>query len=264
MFFKNRIRAYLNPNPKVGKVTLTNCWGDRFVLYNEPYLEIELSCFPRGDYSINIKSPINDLIKFNIDSRNTSVFIKNPAFKNHTISIVTLDINGPSGTATYDLPLTTYKIYGHVRDFNEEPFPAYLWATNQKQTTHDIVAASDNRGYFEFYYPTGKPLRLFVDDETYGKTTSECWINSNNITSDIEVFPHVGSLELYGFNVWESSGIWHIFFLPSLISSPQEPPEILASNVKVWINKIPGKIMSFNKTDEYLGDNIRYPGYLTL
>lgn len=256
------IKAYLNPNPVLRGEILTNPWDKKFETKNNPFLEIVLCNFPLGEYNIEILSPLFLKQKAIVTSSYASTYFLNPEFEDPFISQVKLKVVGEKLKKELSLPVKIHKLTGRAFDFNENPFPAYIWATHEEKVVNEIIVKTGNEGRFTLYYPEEKKLRVFVDDASYSKSTLECWIIAKELREDMEINPHIGDFELYDFNVWFSSGIWHIFFMPSSLKSLDSPPELTKDDINVWINGMKAEIKSLIVHQEYTGKDKYYPACL--
>jgi len=258
-----KIKVYLNPNPVLRGEILTNPWGEKFEMKNDPFLEVVLCNFPHGQYDIEILSPIFLRQKANVVESRVSVYFLNSKFEDPSISQVKLKAVGKELKKELTLPLEIHKLTGKVHDFSGKPFPAYVWATHEEKVVNDIIVKTDDEGKFTLYYPEGKKLRVFVDDGSYSTSTLECWIIAKTLNEDIEIDPHVGDFELYDFNAWFSSEVWHIFFIPSSLKSLNSSLELTEHDIGVWVNGIKSEIKSLGMHQEYFTEKDKYyPAYL--
>jgi len=268
-----KVKANLYPNPPLKEETLTNIWGCAFKMENKPFLELELSNFPSGRYSIKILYPIKLKKSVNITSSYTSVYFFHDEFGNPKLSEVELLIAGKKNKSKFTLPLIVHTISGKVTDFEGKPFPSYLWATKENDPKFKSIVKTDPNGKFVFYYPEGKRLRLFIDDKSYSKKTFECWVIANTIKSDLRINPRVGNFELYDMQVWFSIGLCYIFFVPaSLPLSLREKksgwkqhfPPILTKDdqITVLINNEKAEIKDVIELPTYR--KVYYPSYMVI
>ena len=80
------IKAFLNPNPVLHGETLIDPWGVKYEMKNEPFLEIELCNFPKGEYDIKLFSPFMLDKKVRVTSNYFSVYFLDKRFENPLIS----------------------------------------------------------------------------------------------------------------------------------------------------------------------------------
>lgn len=261
---KMNVKAYLNPNPPLRGETLVDPGGRKYETKNDPFLEVELWNFPKGEYDIELVSPFILKKKVEVNLCRFSLYFVDPRFENPAIHKVKIKVKGKEITKEFTLPIYIHKLQGRVRDFNGNPKSAYIWATLEGLVENEIIGKSDEDGNFTLYYSEGRRLRVFVDDATYGRTTLETWIMGNELKSDVEINPHIGgNLELYEFKAWYFDDMWDIFFLPAVVDAPLPPP-LKKENLRVWINGLEGKIKSFTPHKVYFGgvEKGKCPAYI--
>ncbi len=207
------VEACLYPNPPLEGATLTDIWGNAYPMRNEPFLELALRGLSPGDYTVELLLPARLKRSFEASSSCEVLFFTHPAFADPGLAEVTARVRRVRSVEEFSLPLSTHKLTGRVRDFQGRPFPAYVWAVNDSDSPQAIVR-TDEEGRFVLWYPEGKPLRVFIDDESYSKTTYECWIISPGLKADVRIEPRVGNLEVWGLHVWRTELHWHVYFWP--------------------------------------------------
>ena len=265
------VKGYLYPKPALNGVSLTNVWGDRFKMKNRPFLELEFFKLPRGKYEVEILYPIHLKKKFETASSYTSLSIFSESFGDPKLSETEMRISGKRIKKKFTLPLMVHKISGKVKDFCGNPFPCYLWATREHDEKFKSIVKADDNGRFVFYYPEGKELRLFVDDESYSTKTLECWIMANTLKSDVNLNPKVGDFELYDLRVWFTTGLCYFFFVPAslpLILKEKKsgwkkrfPPVLTDKDTEIRINNRKVDIKEFVEIPTSYGKNY-YPSYI--
>jgi len=207
--------AYLYANPHLKGSTLTDIWGREYSMKSEPFLEVVLCDLPPGEHKAEILSPVRLGQTLRTSSGNETLFFCHPDFADPKLSEVHLRIDLESGREEErTLPLRGHKLYGQVRDFEGRPFPAYIWAVGEDPIAPQAIVRTDEVGHFTLWYPEGKPLRVFVDDESYSHTTYECWIVSEGLKGDVRIDPRVGDFELWGLHVWQTELHGHVYFWP--------------------------------------------------
>lgn len=210
-----KIRAYLYPNPPFVGETLTSIWGDEYHMKNEPFLEFVLCSLPQGRYSLEILSPVQLEQAFEADSAQATLFFLDQELADPMLSEIYVRLReGKKTLAEFAIPLSVHKLTGQVRDFNDRPFPAYLWACRLKPGRPETMVRTDSEGRFTLYYPQGKPLWVFIDDESYARTTYECWITAEELKDDVEINPRIGDFELWGLHAWRTQLAWQVYFWP--------------------------------------------------
>lgn len=258
------IKAYLYPNPLLKGKTLTNIWGESYRMKNKPFLELEFFGFPKGKYKVKIFHPIYIERKINITSSYTSLIFFNDRLANPKLQEIELNLKRGTKKEEFILPLSVHKIYGKVRRFDGTVCSPYFWCGK-------TISRADSKGNFIFYYPEGKKLRLFIDDESYSKTTLECWIITDNLKTDLKINPKIGNFELYDINAWFSAGLLYIFFIPASLPLLKKSKKVKwklpigvdfnkKDKIKVWINEEEAKVKGIIKLPT--NGKRYYPAYL--
>ncbi len=210
-----RARALLYPNPPFHGDTLTDIWGREYVMRNEPFLEVEFHGLDAGEYEAELCLPIRQRERLNGSAWAASAFFVHPALANPSLSEVTVRLSTEGKTIWESaLPVSVHSIRGQVKDFEGQPFPAYLWAVEEDLSRPQAMVQTDPEGNFVFWYPAGKPVRLFIDDETYSQTTYECWVTVERLEGDIEIHPRVGNFEVWGLHCWHNELVRQVYFWP--------------------------------------------------
>jgi len=210
-----KVAAYLYPNPPLAGSTLTDIWGREYPMWNEPFLELELCDLPPGEHAVELLSPVTLTQTLRTSTGQGALFFVHRAFGDPQLSEVRLRIRFESGgEEERTLLLRVHKLCGRVRDFDDRPFPAYVWAVGEDPAAPQAIMRTDEEGRFALRYPEGKPLRVFIDDESYSRTTYECWIISEGLKADVQINPRVGDFELWGLHAWHTQLNWHVYFWP--------------------------------------------------
>ena len=209
-----RAAAYLYPNPPLKGATLTDIWGRDYPMKSEPFLELLLCDLSPGEYTVELLSPAQLRQTFEASSTHKTLFFVHRSFADPKLSEVQLRISHGANTEELALPLAVHKLSGQVRDFEDRPFPAYVWAASDDLSSPQAIVRTDEEGCFMLWYPEGKPLRVFIDDESYSRTTYECWIISEGLKADVQINPRVGDFELWGLHAWRTQLNWHVYFWP--------------------------------------------------
>ena len=213
------VATYLYPNPQsqFEGATLTDIWGNAYPMRNEPFLELLLCGLAPGNYTVELLSPVRLRQAFKAESSHKTLFFSHPAFTDPTLAEVTVRISQGLKVEEFSLPLSIHKLTGRVRDFQGRPFPSYVWAVGPSSPggLPETIVKTDSEGRFTLWYPEGKPLRVFVDDESYSRTTYECWIISEEgLKRDVQINPRVGDFELWGLHAWRTQLNWQVYFWP--------------------------------------------------
>ncbi len=198
-----RVNAYLNPNPLCEGGVLTDPWGQVYPMRNSPHVEVVLSCFPTGKYSVRLTVPSYPLfeqetvVELGRDSR--SVYFIDPCFAAQSTLDVQVVVKGNGICVGLQKLLRTFLVSGRILGQTGVPTFGYVWASRGLLVQNEVIAASDDRGDFNIRCPEGKQLSLFVGTKGYPETTMEGWIMSESLKADVCV-PEVriGNLEVYG------------------------------------------------------------------
>ena len=210
------VHAYLYPNPPFQGPVLTDIWGNSYQIQNEPFLEVKCCGLARGEYTITLLTPVRQERSLRVVDDVTTVYFSHPRLADPSISQVTVALSKSGDYIEHvELPILVHRIHGQVQDFDGHPFPSYLWAVEDPHTGRpQAMVQTDEEGRFSLWYPAGKRVRLFIDDESYSQTTYECWVTIETLREDIEIHPRVGTLEIWGLQVWHTEIAWHIYFWP--------------------------------------------------
>lgn len=207
-----KIRAYLYPNPPFQGQTLTDIWGQHYEMKSEPFLELELCDLSAGEYALELLSPVRLQQTFKLSSSHKSIFFLHQRFADPELTEISVRVRKGTSVKEFAIPLSVHKLTGQVRDFDSCPFPAYVWAVSDDPTSPQAMVRTDSEGHFTLWYPEGKALRVFINDESYGRSTYECWIIAEELKDDIKIDPRVGNFELWGLHVWRTQLNWQLYF----------------------------------------------------
>lgn len=170
-------------------------------------------------------------------------------------------------------PVSVYRITGQVTDFDARPFPAYIWAVEQPYADRpQAMAKTDPEGHFTLWYPEGRRMRVFIDDESYSRTTYECWITIEALKGDVEIDPQVRNFELWGLHAWRAPMAWQVYFWPcsllmDLLSKRpnwklDHRPRLRREDIMVRIEGTEVPVEGLHIVDVWAGDGIEYPAHL--
>jgi len=162
-----RARAYLYPNPPLEGGTLIDIWGSTYHMKNEPFLELGLCGLTPGEYAVELLSPVRLQQTFSSSSSHKSLFFLHAAFADPELTEVSIRVRRSKSVEEFVLPLSVHKLSGQVRDFSGRLFPAYVWAVSNGLSLPQTIVRTDSKGRFTLWYPEGKMLRAFIDDESY-------------------------------------------------------------------------------------------------
>jgi hypothetical protein len=243
-------------------------------MQNEPFLEAEFYNLPPGEYVFELSSPVELQQRLQVSTSKVSVFFTHSALTDpslHHVSIRCIGIrNGLEEEFT--LPTIVHCIRGQVRDFEDRPFPAYLWAVERNIERLQAMVKTDEEGNFVFWYPEGREARIFVDDESYSQATYECWVTIEGLYGDIEINPRVGNFELWGLHCWHNDLIWQVYFWP--VSLPLDlrakgegwehfcHPRLAEDEVVVRVNGEEVAVKGMHNVQVWAGEGRKHPACL--
>jgi len=119
-------------------------------------------------------------------------------------------------------------ISGTITDFEGNPFPAAvifnMYAFEGMQSGMGVW--SDVEGNYSISLPKGEYNSIFVDDDSYGKSSLESWCWKMVIDHDEVHDFKIGNAEVYSLNVWANNGGFSTLFIafrPMVLSYCLEP-----------------------------------------
>ncbi|MCL6641955.1 MAG: carboxypeptidase-like regulatory domain-containing protein [Candidatus Bipolaricaulota bacterium] len=235
-------------------------------------MELVLCGLTAGEYAVELLSPVRLHQTFASPSGHKSIFFLNPAFANPQISEVSVRVQKGTIVKEFVIPLFVHKLTGQVRDFSGQPFPAYVWAVSNDLNSPQAMVRTDSEGHFTLWYPEGKALRVFIDDESYSRTTYECWIVAEELKDDIRLDPRVGDFELWGLHAWRTQLNWQLYFWPCSLpldlrskrSGWKLPhfPRLTKEEIAVRINGAESQIKGLHRVRVWAGEGKTHPVYL--
>lgn len=168
-----RVKAYLYPNPPFDGATLTDTWGEEYVMRNRPFLELEFCGLGAGEYVVDVLAPVRLQRRFKASDEYPCVVLFHPDLNNPNISQVSLRLKtDDKAVREVTCPVRVHKVTGQVTSFDGRPFPAYVWAVHRPYAERpQAMVRTDSEGHFTLWYPEGRRMRIFVDDESYSRTT---------------------------------------------------------------------------------------------
>lgn len=169
------VKAYLYPNAPFEGPTLTDIWGEAYVMRNRPFLELVFCGLHPGRYVVDLLVPIRLQQPFRASDQGASTFLVHPNLQNPDISQVSIRLSADDKTIEEaTCPVSVHKVTGQVKDFGGRPLSAYVWAVEQPCAERpQAMGKTDPEGRFTLWYPEGRRMRLFIDDESYSRTTYE-------------------------------------------------------------------------------------------
>ncbi len=117
-------------------------------------------------------------------------------------------------------------ISGKITDFEGNPFPASVQLFRYGfGYPHRIGVWSDSDGRYSVTVPKGIYNTIYVDDESYRKTTLENWCWNMIIDRDETLDFKVGTGEVYSLTPWFSNGgmsVMFLYFRPMILCNQKE------------------------------------------
>jgi hypothetical protein len=170
-------------------------------------------------------------------------------------------------------PISVHRVTGQVKDFDGRRFPAFVWAVEQPYADRpQAMAKTDPQGHFSLWYPEGRRMGIFVADESYARTTYECWITTEALKGDITIDPRVGTFELWGLHAWRTPMAWQIYFWPcsllmDLLSKQSGwkvdyRPRLSREDISVRFDGEEVLITGLHIVDVWAGEGLAYPAHL--
>ena len=263
--------VYLNNNPQLIGGFIEFSYGKQQVV-NTPRLEVkgkllpcdgvlQVTVYDKNDDILftgkkEVKVPQGDFAEdFILDSP-----LSDPQYAHITF-------NTEKGTFENLIPIKLHKLYGKITDFEGNPIAAYLLVSGLA-----IRARADSDGYYTLWLPEQKVQHIFIDDETYSKTSLECYIGHEfTLTRDLNIDLHIHRLELYNMRAWSSYTAFYVYFIPMSLTRLQDTtlagkreqwPKLSIDQVKVYINEREIPIVFFNEIPDYLGNEDTRPAYI--
>lgn len=201
-------------------------------------IEINVSAFNSGA-AVFEKSYIVDNLEderefdFQIDTKNGIITLRHLAdtLENNPDR---LDIKILTGENVYteSIVCAYATISGKTTDFEGNPFPAAV-IFNARGFGNICGVWSDADGNYSITIPKGEYNSIFVDDNSYGKTSLEAWAWKMIIDRDKEHNFKIGNGEVYSLDVWTDNGGFpnlFVFFRPMIL------PNIKMSEYSIQIN----------------------------
>jgi hypothetical protein len=180
-------------------------------------------------------------------------------------------------------------ISGRTTDFNDNPFPsAVIFNISSFAGMEGAIGVwSDANGYYSIRLPKGEYNSIFVDDNSYGKTSLESWGWKMLVDRDESHDFKIGNGEVYSLDVWANNGGSRSLFVyfrpmvlscaiqamaqvnkPSIVVSNKEYtlleacPDITVESVSVEINGKKVANISLQKIIETTTDGNALPAYI--
>ena len=171
---------------------------------------------------------------------------------------------------------------GTTKDFDNKPFPAVvlLYRVGFAWSRHVMGVWSNEKGEFSITVPNGKYNAFFIDDNTYKKTSLECWCWHMIIDRDEEYHFKIGNGEVYSLTAWASNGgldTMFIFFRPMVLDKDETYDkeidgksftivdmwyDLQMEDINVSINGFQAKPITLQKIYETGPDGYALPAYI--
>ncbi|MCL2855392.1 MAG: carboxypeptidase-like regulatory domain-containing protein [Defluviitaleaceae bacterium] len=114
---------------------------------------------------------------------------------------------------THSIACEYANISGTTTDFSGKPFPAALIFQTYDFGDMGIGIWSDADGNYTVRLPKGEYNSIFVDDDSYGKTSLEAWGWKMIVDSDEVHDFKIGNGEVYSLDVWANNGGFPTLFI---------------------------------------------------
>ena len=185
-------------------------------------------------------------------------------------------------TETFEKECTYYTFSGKVVDFDDKPFAAavMLYRYGFDDAPFMMGAWADLNGRYTLRVPGGCYNALYADDNTYGKSSLECWGWNIIADRDEAIDLKIGSGEVYSLNVGVSNGGMDTLFLtfrPMVYYKNEEyrttvgekdfhvvdiAPEISIEDITVYVNGRKTEVVSLQKLYETAAGGWCMPMYV--
>lgn len=252
---------YLNNNPSFKGGVIH---GNQVV--NTPWIMVEGERLPAdGTLQISVYNTKNDVLF----KGKKEIKIKDGDFVEDFVLDSPLDdpqyahIMFNTETEKFDniLPIKLHKIYGNITWFNGSPIDAHFIVSGG-EISKNISATADANGNYTLWLPEKKVHHIFIDNETYSKTSLECFIGHEfTLKRDLNIDLHIDRMELYNMRSWASYTAFYIYFIPmslprlrdtTKVGKREEWPKLSVDKVSVYINEQKIPIIFFNEIVDYL------------
>ncbi|MCL2446508.1 MAG: carboxypeptidase-like regulatory domain-containing protein [Oscillospiraceae bacterium] len=123
-----------------------------------------------------------------------------------------IDVEIQSGNITLSQTIACEyaTISGNITDFNGNPFSAAVVCHLERG---ESGVWSDMAGNYSITLPKGEYNSIFVDDESYGKTSLEAWGWKMIVDKDEVHDFKIGNGEVYSLDVWANNGGYRSLFV---------------------------------------------------
>ncbi len=173
------------------------------------------------------------------------------------------------------------KISGKVANFSGEAFPSaiVMYRYGFDKGNISIGCWTDNQGEYAITIPCGTYNAFYCDDNSYGKSTLECWGWNIFVEKDRIFNFSIGNGEVYSINIFTDNGgmnnLFIVFRPMSLIKKEstifinnkqyncvEVCPELEIKNIKILLNGKQSSITSLQKFYNTSSDGIAIANYI--
>ncbi len=226
-----------------------------------------------------------DITKNNIDCEITSdaikTLIKIPLELQQNPSKIIISYKQNDTSIKWEKTCKYAKISGKVTNFSGGAFPAaivmYRYGFDKGKIS--MGCWTDNQGEYNITIPCGAYNAFYCDDNTYGKSTLECWGWNIFVEEDRAFDFSIGNGEVYSINVFTDNGgmnnLFIVFRPMSLIKKEstvfinnkkyncvEACPELESENVQILLNGKQCSITSLQKFYNTSNDGIAIANYV--
>ncbi len=156
-------------------------------------------------FDIRKKSSIKE-IDYNVDFVNGYFRIMSPVNQLKSVpEMIKVNISSTGITMEKRIVPNYHKIYGHIKDFNDNPLKSFILV--KPDAFEDAYGVwSDEKGYYEIELPERVYNAFYVNDGNYKSTTLEAWSWHMIIDNEQQIDYKIGTGEVYNLHVWPNNG----------------------------------------------------------
>ncbi len=208
--------------------------------------------------------------KFELSFGDRVLLLIHPVNDNYELParlVITYSDQDHQYTQTVDCRYAT--LTGTITDFNGKPFQAAFKLYRHCFDNLDFMGVwSDVDGRFSITVPQGIYNVFYLDDDSYRKTSLECWGWHMIVDGDEEFHFKIGNGEVYSMAPWVSNGgisTMFIFFRPMILGKDQTfettisgrtfkgkdiCPDLELEDIRVTLNGCPTQLSSLQRIYE--------------
>jgi hypothetical protein len=172
---------------------------------------------------------------------------------------------------------------GKINDFNgnlfQSPLLLYRVAFDGKNSYMGVW--SDKDGKYQITVPNGTYNAFYLDDDSYNKTTLECWGWHMIVDQNEEINFKIGNGEVYSLHTWPSNGGFStlfIYFRPMILPSLKHStytvdlnegfnvtdisPDLELKDLNISVNNHKCEVISLQRIYETSSDKKSMPAYI--